>query len=1119
MATCQALPSSLPIILGSRDLTGLRPLHPMHQHGVSPCETLDLWTSTDPSDGPGMLAWLPALGILLPGQGRPAYTGRLFRPLERREGKSPGLKLRESKAQSEFSAGGQADMGASPTCELYDRGQRLSITAPENSKTQMWVPQVLEEKVVVEKILLKRSKRRHISSARAWSGPAAAFKGPPRGRAAGHGPEAESPLRLRTAYQRDPEFREKAPGEEGKVAEGGRPWEESASYANHRRERGLGAGLSMQSRVRLRKREGAGPATLGLFPRVSDVADVPFKSGRAGAVGRNANLGCYTTAGSVSAAATAAASAVPGISGPPPPPLTHASGSLPEPPSACTGRSRPSASRRRPSPPGALAAPADMSGDHLHNDSQVRPGPAQAPDPRRRPWPRRRPGRFDRPEPPAGGGRPEEIGSLDPRRKPPSYNSGGWLPPQAARGPLHPWGRGIEGDFRLNGECAPDPEPPSRRPPTPRPARAGQRTDMASQRLSPGSSLTGPIVPIGPPLDPLSGDPSAPRSRPSPEGATETPRRPPPGLGRPFRARIPPGKVALSTMLMIGIMALKRKPPSLDVNAYVHYRSLTTFAILSAQNLLRYLPAIFTFMSGCIVSSSCCLTSEMKQECLRELIIPSLPGNGPCISSTVDSDTLDKESPLVELVIRCIKQRISTLDTFMARQGTDSAPCACLLKQQRDPIEIETENEISSMSIIASGRYLVLIIVQRTKKQQGKRAKDSSLLPRSDYPNSLEECAHKLSNRAALLSLLKNSSGAEKQKILPSYSHKHKDKHKDREHRHKEHKKDKEKDREKSKHSNRGHGFPPSTALNLSRLSHRNLLWFHWVQPQESAALRNGQGQQMPSWGRRKILFFPGFLLPSPYFHPFSHPSAKCLRGTLVSLPCCVLGSNKSEIKGFAISTLKIVEHKDSEKKHKEKEKTKHKDGSSEKHKDKHKDRDKEKRKEEKVRASGDAKIKKEKENGFSSPPRIKDEPEDDGYFAPPKEDIKPLKRPRDEDDADYKPKKIKTEDIKKEKKRKPEEEEDGKLKKPKNKDKDKKVPEPDSKKKKPKKEEEQKWKWWEEERYPEGIKWKFLEHKGPVFAPPYEPLPENVKFYYDGEGSSGVYLILKGPFGAEEVP
>uniref|UniRef100_A0A4W6EWG0 DNA topoisomerase I n=1 Tax=Lates calcarifer TaxID=8187 RepID=A0A4W6EWG0_LATCA len=31
-------------------------------------------------------------------------------------------------------------------------------------------------------------------------------------------------------------------------------------------------------------------------------------------------------------------------------------------------------------------------------------------------------------------------------------------------------------------------------------------------------------------------------------------------------------------------------------------------------------------------------------------------------------------------------------------------------------------------------------------------------------------------------------------------------------------------------------------------------------------------------------------------------------------------------------------------------------------------------------------------------------------------------------------------------------------------------------------------------------VKWKFLEHKGPVFAPPYEPLPSNVKFYYDGK-------------------
>lgn len=39
----------------------------------------------------------------------------------------------------------------------------------------------------------------------------------------------------------------------------------------------------------------------------------------------------------------------------------------------------------------------------------------------------------------------------------------------------------------------------------------------------------------------------------------------------------------------------------------------------------------------------------------------------------------------------------------------------------------------------------------------------------------------------------------------------------------------------------------------------------------------------------------------------------------------------------------------------------------------------------------------------------------------------------------------------------------------------------------------------WEEERSTDGSKWRFLEHKGPVFAPPYEPLPDKVKFYYDG--------------------
>ncbi|XP_064640344.1 DNA topoisomerase I, mitochondrial-like [Lineus longissimus] len=48
--------------------------------------------------------------------------------------------------------------------------------------------------------------------------------------------------------------------------------------------------------------------------------------------------------------------------------------------------------------------------------------------------------------------------------------------------------------------------------------------------------------------------------------------------------------------------------------------------------------------------------------------------------------------------------------------------------------------------------------------------------------------------------------------------------------------------------------------------------------------------------------------------------------------------------------------------------------------------------------------------------------------------------------------------------------------------------------------EQDEVWKWWEEERRGDGVKWNFLEHKGPIFAPDYEPLPSNVHFYYDGK-------------------
>ncbi|KAG7522676.1 hypothetical protein JOB18_028195 [Solea senegalensis] len=53
---------------------------------------------------------------------------------------------------------------------------------------------------------------------------------------------------------------------------------------------------------------------------------------------------------------------------------------------------------------------------------------------------------------------------------------------------------------------------------------------------------------------------------------------------------------------------------------------------------------------------------------------------------------------------------------------------------------------------------------------------------------------------------------------------------------------------------------------------------------------------------------------------------------------------------------------------------------------------------------------------------------------------------------------------------------------------------------KKKEEEEQSRWRWWEEEKYDDGVKWKFLEHKGPYFPPEYLPLPDNVNFYYNGE-------------------
>ncbi|XP_029910003.1 DNA topoisomerase I, mitochondrial [Myripristis murdjan] len=59
--------------------------------------------------------------------------------------------------------------------------------------------------------------------------------------------------------------------------------------------------------------------------------------------------------------------------------------------------------------------------------------------------------------------------------------------------------------------------------------------------------------------------------------------------------------------------------------------------------------------------------------------------------------------------------------------------------------------------------------------------------------------------------------------------------------------------------------------------------------------------------------------------------------------------------------------------------------------------------------------------------------------------------------------------------------------------------------------EEQNRWRWWEEEKYEDGVKWRFLEHKGPYFPPEYQPLPDNVQFYYNGKA-------VKLSLAAEEV-
>ncbi|KAK8740574.1 hypothetical protein OTU49_002975 [Cherax quadricarinatus] len=127
---------------------------------------------------------------------------------------------------------------------------------------------------------------------------------------------------------------------------------------------------------------------------------------------------------------------------------------------------------------------------------------------------------------------------------------------------------------------------------------------------------------------------------------------------------------------------------------------------------------------------------------------------------------------------------------------------------------------------------------------------------------------------------------------------------------------------------------------------------------------------------------------------------------------------------------------------------------------------------------------------------RIKDEEEDDDekplairkkVKTEPKE--KKRKKVKEEDDEDdFKPEKKKVKKEKKEKKAR-----GAKL----NSSQD---SLPESPSKKGKKEDEPVWKWWEETKRDDGLKWTFLEHKGPLMAEAYVRLPSHVKFYYNGE-------------------
>jgi len=128
----------------------------------------------------------------------------------------------------------------------------------------------------------------------------------------------------------------------------------------------------------------------------------------------------------------------------------------------------------------------------------------------------------------------------------------------------------------------------------------------------------------------------------------------------------------------------------------------------------------------------------------------------------------------------------------------------------------------------------------------------------------------------------------------------------------------------------------------------------------------------------------------------------------------------------------------------------------------------------------------------------FKAEPESDEEPAPKKKSKKRKHADSDDEEEDFKPAKKSKKPAKKQAPPPPPPKSKAKIKQE--------APSPTKKGGKVKKEEEKQevWKWWEEDqdnkKKDDGTKWYFLEHQGPLFAPAYEPLPESVRFYYDGK-------------------